>query len=638
MCGISGVVASGHAEPDWQRFVSMTDLIAYRGPDDFGFAFWGVERQINRGSAADHYQMEPAFGGCRVALGNRRLSILDLSKAGHQPMSSQSRRTWITHNGEIYNYRELREELAAAGDYRFTTGTDTEVILAAYEHWGADCFPHFNGMWATAILDTERQVLLLSRDRLGIKPLYYTFLDGNLLFASEIKQLLHFGVRPRMDLDSAFDYVVMGLTDHTERTFFDGIRQLPGGTVLEFDLRSASASTRRYWDLEGRPSAGFRSPDEWVHDLRELLVDSVGLRMRSDVTIGSCLSGGVDSASVFGVMGDLLGGSPATAVAVTACFPGEPMDETEYAGKSVARVNGEWLRVYPSYEMFAEEVEELVYAQDEPFFSLSVYAQYSVMKRAHEAGVKVLLDGQGGDELFLGYERYYADFVWDLFKKRKLRAALTAASKASRNPAVSPLKIMQWVLYFNQPLVRAAALKRRASAYVQQRFMGSFDVRGKVKEAFAPGTLMENRVSEISRQLPHLLKYEDRNSMAHSVEARVPFLDYRLVELALSMPSELNIHDGWTKHALRQAMEGYAPPEVLWRKRKLGFELPERSWLARHASELKRVLSDAPLSERLFNVPHVLRAIDDQSIDHRLLWRIYNMEQWMRVYNVEYTV
>jgi asparagine synthase (glutamine-hydrolysing) len=616
MCGICGVVAPGRP-PEQAVVEAMASRLDHRGPDGSG-----------------------SFTGEGCALGFRRLAIIDLSAAGDQPFASADGRLQLIHNGEIYNYRELRTELEAHG-HRFRSATDTEVVLAAYQEWGDACVERFAGMWAFAIWDAERQRLFATRDRFGIKPFYFRHAGGRLVFASEPKAFLADPeTRLEPNPDAVAEYLTQSYLDHTKETFFAGLERLPPAHALTFDRDGLRLG--RYWRLEPQdPPSG--DPAEAV---RAAFLEATRLHLRSDVPLGSCLSGGIDSSAVVGSVAHLLQTSAADTAAVgprqrtfTAYFEDAGYDERPYAEAVVqaAGTEGHWI-TFGDRELLAD-LPAIVAGQDEPFGSTSMVAQWYVLRAAKAAGLTVMLDGQGGDEVFGGYRMFVGARLADLLAAGRL------PSLATELRAFGDL---------HSPLALASSLARpfapeQLTRLVRARFRGAApllhpDLRARHAPARDNGSSFGDRLRRqqetilTRRGLPELLRYEDRNSMAHSLEARVPFLDHRLVELAFSLPGEELIRNGRTKDVLRRALHDLLPPTVRERRDKLGFVTPERRWfrgaLGAYAEEVFR---SRELAERGF--------LDAAAVQRRLarhrageidagmeLWRALNLELWARAY------
>ena len=598
MCGLCGVVQLD-APPERETTERWLDDLAHRGPDGRG-----------------------VYAGDGVCLGHLRLAIIDLSDAGLQPFASDDGRLQLLHNGEIYNYLELRDELAAKG-HRFHTATDTEVILAAYREWGPRCVERFNGMWAFVVWDAAERTLFCSRDRFGVKPFYYRLDGSRFAFASEPWVLG--GADP--NLSAVRDYLEQGYLDHDEETFFAGVRRLRPAHSLTFG--PDGLHIERYWQLERRDP-----PADPVGAVRETLLDAVRLQLRSDVPVGTCLSGGIDSSAI------------AVAVArhghehqktVTAYFEHRGFDERPYARAVVERTGAEAHWVTFDAGDLVDDLPAIVAAQGEPFGSTSICAGWYVMRAAREAGLTVMLDGQGGDEILAGYRAFFGYRLADLLGQGRLReAGAELAGFESRNGA-------RWaaVALVNPHLpegLRLAARRRlrgaAALASAELRAVGPVAANG--IGPFPDRLRRQLHLTLTQRGMPELLRYEDRNSMAHSLEARVPLLDHRLVELAFSLDGSELIRRGETKSVLRRALADLLPPEVRDRRDKLGFVTPEAAFMDGRLGDLALdVFSSASFARRGFVDVHAAR---DRLARHRAgrlragmeLWRALNLELWAR--------
>jgi asparagine synthase (glutamine-hydrolysing) len=606
MCGIFGTFGS----VDKELFNAMSDSLRHRGPDDVGFFF-------------DN----------NVALGNTRLSIIDIKK-GHQPIHNEDSTIWITFNGEIYNFQELRMELEKLG-HKFYTNSDTEAIVHAYEEWGENCVKKFNGMWAFAIWDKNKKQLFLSRDRLGIKPLYYYFDGKRFIFASEIKAIILDKSISRIPNDRIiYQYLVHGLHDHTEQTFFSQIKKLLPAHNLLADENGVQV--QRFWDIQyinNETQSTSINDDVYAERFLELFKDSVRLQLISEVPIGTCLSGGLDSSSIAYMINHLLINNAEVIKVIgerqktfTACFEDEQIDERKYAEEVIAQTRAEGNFVLPSSERLWEDIKKLVYFQEEPFMSSSVYAQWCVMKLASQK-VKVVLDGQGGDELFAGYVLYYLMFLQDLWKKRKIGNFI--------KELLSSLDILApyLKLYLSLPYSkRLSEIKN----LLDDEFVSEFGSITDIPKYEDLPTLLYGEITKTS--LPALLRYEDKNSMALSIEARVPFLDHRLVEYIFSLPITQKLKNGWTKRILRNAMKGMVPEKVRKRRKKIAFATPEAAWLRELGKEIREVLVSHEFGERrYFDQQEILKKFDEfrcgKSGNYaNIFWRILNLELWFRIF------
>jgi asparagine synthase (glutamine-hydrolysing) len=605
MCGIYGEVTFRPGGVSRELLHEATETVRHRGPDGHGYLGW--EPDAGRPDPCREVREIP--GAPLAAFGHRRLSVIDLSGAASQPMGTPEGDLWITYNGEVYNYIELRNELAANG-HRFRTASDTEVILHAYREWGEECLSRFNGMWAFGILDLGRKRLFCARDRMGVKPFYYHCGGGRFRFGSEIKQLLADpSVSREPHAGAAYDYLVHGILDHSDRTFFRSIRQLRGGSFLTVDLTGQSADPviRRYWGvdpggrLDGLPDA------RYAERLRELLEDSVRLRLRSDVPVGSCLSGGLDSSAIVCIANRLLRGEGKAGRQNTfsSCFEDRRFDERPFIDAVAASTAVATHCVFPRGGEVFRELPRLSWHQDEPFGSTSIYAQWCVFRLARENGVKVMLDGQGADELLGGYHGYFDPHLAGLLADGRIAAAVREMAQLRRihryGAANLAKRILATRLGPESPILRLGARLLGTSA--REVLDAGFLAEGG-KESLLPGiprvrgrSMLWGALHEsfFHTSLPALLHYEDRNSMAHSVESRVPFLDYRLVEYVFSLPDDQKIRNAVTKFVLRNAMEGILPDTVRGRMDKMGFVTPEEEWLKGNiGKEWDRRLERAP--------------------------------------------
>ena len=608
MCGICGFYRGARLPENGTALLArMNAAQKHRGPDDQG-----------------------VFAEGPVGLGHVRLSILDLSPSGHQPMQLGERYT-IVYNGEVYNYIELREELTRAG-YTFQTQCDTEVVLAAYAHWGEDCQKRFNGFWAFAVYDRESGELFLSRDRYGVKPLYYTEKPGYLLFASEIKTLLQDENVPRVSNDSViFDYLVNGFVDCTEETFFDGICRLPAGCCMRADAKGGR-SIRRYYELPYHEELVRPVTEEMVTRFRDLFEQSIRLRLRADVPVGSCLSGGLDSSSIVCESNRQLRmqGGGEDQQTFSSCYRGDPNDERKFMDAVIDETGVKAFFTYPTGDTLYADLDHLIYTQDEPFVSTSMYASYCVMRLAHGENAKVLLDGQGADEILCGYRKARVYYIKRLLGAKHYGRALT--------------ELLRYLPYMR----KGKNVSLLADLNMIRQFLGktsSTDIRHRyLEKRFATRTLC-NSYQENDRfllndfdriVLPALLRYVDRNSMAFSIEDRLPFLDYRLVEYAMGLPLNAKIAGGYSKAIMRRALR--MPESIRRRRDKIGFYTPENSWLLSHSAEYRAVF-EAPDFRAGRYIDREKIAADWEKLsggkDDIGLFRYLCLEKWMRIFDVQ---
>jgi asparagine synthase (glutamine-hydrolysing) len=562
MCGIAGILSPDPEKISGERLKKMTDALAHRGPD--GEGCW-----INPSGV--------------TGLGHRRLSILDLSLAGAQPMHYGGRYT-IIHNGEIYNYLELRSLLTTKG-YSFSSHTDTEVIPAAYDHYGPDCLQYFDGMFAFAIWDEKEKKLFLARDRFGEKPLFYYRDETQFLFASEMKALWAASVRKESNKKMLFNFITIGYTQNPanpSETFFQGISKLPARSFLLYDAHTRDLQTSCYWDI-GIENITTLKEENILMQFDGLLSASVNKRLRSDVPLGTSLSGGLDSsavvASILGQPGAPVhsgtgsGGKGNALQTFSAVFPGFEKDESAYIRMVTDRFSLRNHTVTPDAGDLIRDFERLVYHQEEPFLSSGIYAQYKVFE---------LAAGQGADELLAGYHKYYHWYWQELYRNDKKAFALEL--EAARESGVHDRWTWRNRLAANLPVYAGLFLKKKRTARQRRNkdlssgFVGQFGVSYYDIPHFdkLSGVLYYNT---FMNGMEELLRYADRNSMAHGVEVRLPFLNHELVEFLFSLPSWFKIRDGWTKWLLRKSMEDLLPDAIVWRKDKTGYETPQQAWM-----------------------------------------------------------
>ena len=659
MCGIVGLVGLNGREVDLGVLQRMNDVQAHRGPDGEGFL---AAREISGGfesAFVERAERARGDGALRVGLGHRRLAILDLSDRGLQPMTVAGTDAWIVFNGEIYNHLELKGELEAGG-VRFATRTDTEVLLQAYLRWDVGCLERLEGMFAFAIWDGRRRRLFCARDRLGIKPLYYATPDGHFVFSSEMKALLEVpGVAPVPDDAAVFAFLVHGNCDYRERTILRQVKALPAAHALTLDLADGRPTVWRYWHLEPVTDPSL-SDEAQVERLRALLIRATRSHLISDVRVGSCLSGGLDSSTIACMVGLLQREHPDAVQSVgssfatfTSCWDQRELDEREYARAAARAARSTPHLVFPTAEDFWDSFACMAWHQDMPFYSVSFYAQWRVMRAAREAGVKVLLDGQGGDEVFGGYAKFRYAYLASLLRGARLPTLAREAAGMLRQGDRYLLDLRQGYRYLPPALRRLLGVDTLLTQVLRADWGESAssestpatrwwrNARGKGERTRA--TIMQGiQVDDILIDtLPHLLRMEDRSSMAFSLEARVPLLDHRLVEFGVSLPDHLKVQGGWSKFAVREATQGIMPDEVRLRRTKLGFAAPDRQWLARdlrpQVTELihqdlrcSRYIDPEPL-RRWYRSPEAASANTESYLG---LFRILALEMWMRAFQV----
>jgi asparagine synthase (glutamine-hydrolysing) len=590
MCGIAGIISSDPNIIHQSLLQRMADALAHRGPD--GEGFW-----MNKSNIA--------------GLAHRRLAIIDLSEAAAQPMHYLARYT-ITYNGEIYNYPELKNHLHSKG-YTFHSQSDTEVILAAYDLYQEKCLELFDGMFAFAIWDEKKQQLFAARDRFGEKPFYF-YKEGNqFAFASEMKALWAVGISKRVEDKMMLNYLALGHVQNPtdkSQTFFKTISSLMPAHYLVLDALTTTLKIARYWDIDKETILSLPETDV-LERFEMLLNNSVAKRLRSDVTIGASLSGGLDSSSLAYCIDQQMKLKKTNQKFQTfsAVFPGFEKDEQSYIKEVSSQFSFENYTVTPTADGIIKDFEKLCYHQEEPFPSSSIYAQYKVFELASQHKVKVMIDGQGADEILAGYHRYLHWYIQELVSRNNFSLA-----KKERNLFRShqmPMKwgISNWLAAFLPSHVSIALEQREfkrilSNPDISKKLMGS--VKGREWDGIhKPIVTKLNDIlyfSTMENGLEELLRFSDRNSMAHGTEVRLPFLNTALVEFIFSLPSTYKIRNGYTKYILRKLMDKKIPDSIVWRTDKIGYEPPQQSWmqnkqLVDYIQEAKRKLVHADLLE-----------------------------------------
>lgn len=606
MCGICGIIDLKNNLVRLETLHPMMQRMKYRGPDDEG-----------------------CFIYRNVGLGFVRLSIIDLSKAGHQPFHDDSNRYTIVFNGEVYNYIELREELKEAG-ITFTTQTDTEVLLKAYMYWGKDCLDKLNGMFAFVIHDKEENTIFGARDRYGVKPFYYCITDSQFIFASEIPSILETkSVKPEPNNQIIFDYLAFNRTDQTEDTFFLGIKRLQHGHF--FTMKDGAFKSEKWYNLRERVKEAKPFKDE--QEYRDCLNHSIKLRLRSDVPLGVCLSGGLDSSSLASIVfKDFESEDLNTFSAVY--NKGDYGDESEYINEYRGTLKNMFF-TQPTAETLYQDIHEFISIHAEPFPSLGPYAQYKVMQKAKE-NVTVTLDGQGADEELAGYHYFYGFYFKDLLRSFRL-GKLICEMKLYWNVHHS-IYAYKTFLYFLCPKGLRTSVRTNEYNYITRDFIKRYSKQNNIAgNLYGSSSLNEALLDHFEYKLEHLLKWDDRNSMASSIESRMPFLDYHLVERTLATHSSEKIQNGVTKSILRKAMKGTLPEKIRNRMDKVGFATPQDEWF--RTPKLKKLIyeiidSKTFASRAYFDVPRV-KKLYQKHLDKELniskeIWKWVHLELWLR--------
>lgn len=658
MCGISGILLKdcSHISND---IVQINNRLKHRGPDDEGYTlinnqnaypFAGNDTPTETLNNQSHYcpkeHIANVSGNYFLALGHRRLSIIDVSANGHQPMCTKNKQFWITLNGEIYNYIELKKELQSIG-YLFYTESDTEVVLKSYEHWGKACVHHFNGMWAFVIYDALNNILFGSRDKLGVKPLYYSIGSDYFVFASEQKALWQSRwVNSDLNSRAVFDYLALSHSEPESEGFFKNIFAVKQGHNFIFDIPNFKHSEYQYYSPFQVKGDNKISYEDGVKQLNTLLVNAVNIRTRADVEIGSCLSGGIDSSIIVMLLDNYFkekqtGYLPKV---FTAVYPNYKIDEEHWAKLVVDATSVNWFKTNPTGKDFVSDLTDLIYAADSPILTTSTYSQYRVMKLASEQGVKVLLDGQGADELFAGYDVFYPVFFNELltrFKLVLLFKELKATDKFS-----SQLK--KWVITDIQMMLKRmpALLSKKLYEvaiselkYLKPEFKHEFIYRfGELTFPFGSNLNTTLKNYAFGEKLQVMLRLEDRMSMHFSVESRTPFSDDNaLLEFAMNLPATFKIRNGVRKYILRDAVKNILPKQILHRTDKIGFQTPEFEWLSSLTAEIPNLIEsninqfvDTQLIKK--NLTTVIS--NPTSHESSRLLRFVFFSQWKKIYNL----
>jgi len=574
MCGISLLINKNSQAVDGAIIKKMNDKVIHRGPDDEGY-----------------------YHGGAFSFGHRRLSIIDTSTAGHQPM--QKNGDCIVYNGMLYNYIELRDELMQAG-FVFDSGTDTEVILASYQHWGVDAFRKFNGMWAFGIYDHSAQTIVLCRDHFGIKPLYYTASANWFAAASEIKQFTVIpGFKAVLNTGVALDFITKGWLNHTNETFFSGVQVLGAGHYLKYNLQTHQSVITRWYSLEESVMTITDDFQKATATVRNLFNSSVQLRMRSDVKLGSCLSGGIDSSSIVCTVRRQETANNYFAT-FTSCYQDKKYDEQEFSDIVTTATGFRSVKVFPDLEQLftAGHLDTMLYQQDQPFATASHYSEFNVFKAAGANHMKVMLDGQGADEYLCGYPEFFTAYICELLSDGHLKKAgvairLKGENEAGMLPAIKEL--LKVIMFY--PFIKFMKRISGKPLYPWLSNKGRVGLKDRQSSIIAAG-IRELSIRQVAcSSIPYQLHSEDRNSMFFSIESRLPFLDHRLVEYTIGLPSHFKISNGYSKFVLRKALPEL-PESVRWRKNKLGFAAPDMEWvLQNHAmirKELRLAIKETP--------------------------------------------
>ncbi len=617
MCGITGYFLKKKMTDDRSFLVEMRDSMSKRGPDDSGSYFFNTRSDDKRAH--------------NLGMAHRRLSILDLSELGHQPMTYDG--ITIVFNGEIFNYLELREDLLDKG-HVFESKTDTEVIIKAYQEYGTDCQNHFNGMWAFALYDSRRNILFCSRDRFGIKPLFFYDDSDFFVFGSEIKSLFRFPM-PKISINH--NQLMVNLmqgyrfVDNRRHTYFRQVKQLLPAECFVMDLDDGSKEFSTYWKIDPKRRSDL-TEEQAIERFRELFIDSVKIRLRSDVPYAFTLSGGMDSSSIISVSNKVLGRETVSFSAIYS--KGNQYDEQEFIQYTVDDLGHKHHYVAAELGDFFENLKMMIRYNDEPLCTVTFYSQWQVMKKIKEMGYTVVLSGYAADELVAGYYDHYLYNMYDMeMQGLDIDHELESWHKNHNKP------ISQWH-DFRRDMDNSDFLSPKKELYssiFRQEFLEGFEEMSPV--LYTKESILKNRLMNELRYetVPAVLRPEDRNSMMFSLESRIPFLDYRLVEFCFSLPNSIKIRDGSCKYIQREAMKGILNENVRKRVEKVGFNAPMNDWMKNELKDKIEVLLDDDLRIYRFIIKERLISLWKEHIEgnenHMMLfWSVLNIEFWIRYY------
>lgn len=641
MCGILGKVDMRHGISG-EELQRMLDVIRHRGPDDEGYFVYGKKSAcLYKGKdTVKEFQDKEDISALEsrdayLCMAHRRLSIIDISSAGHQPMRDAKAHLVITYNGEIYNYIELRQELENTG-YSFCTNTDTEVILKAYQEWGKQCVEHFNGMWAFAIFDEEQGEIFCSRDRLGAKPFYYYIAEDKFIFASEMKQICQDRqIERKMNEKVLAAEVIFRISDYNEETLLENIYSLPGGYNLSVSLdfkkeEILCLKKEQYWDLKiGKEKD--RS-DRWY----EYIKKAIRLRLRGDAPVGAMLSGGVDSSFIVGEISKYYkenGWDIKDFPTFTSCYENaEEHDETYFAHLVNETCGTAENLIYPDKENTFDAYRKMIWHFEE-FSALSTLGSFMTLEEISKSGIKVLINGQGGDESMFGYERYYSRYFMDLLKKGRIIRFIHEYGETVRNSKFNMKQLLQNIVYFGIPAVRRLRNQIKARKYVTKDLRCCLDEK-EIKKCISNKSFDDLIYNELRKgQLAHNLLYDDRAYMAFSMEGRVPFIDYEYLESVVDIEPRSKFRKGYTKFLIREKMVGSVPEKVIWRTNKNGWSSPAERWIARFPEEELEKLFQNPHSSKYFDVKRV-KKLYETNHTCREFENFLSVEVFMRLFEV----
>lgn len=632
MCGITGYYSPHKCEFGPDRIVEMTELIRHRGPDDEGYVFIDTSNNVSIDASGKDSPnvIKEKFNDAKslrdvshnIAFGHRRYSIIDLSPGGHQPFWDETHSVCTSFNGEIYNYIEVKAELEKKG-YKFATASDTEVLVYAYREWGEGCFAKFNGTWALSLYDANKRKLLLSRDRIGKSPLYYTIRNDTLYWSSEIKSLLHVcGMNAfSINKQAIHDFIIYNLRDFDNNTFWNEIHTLPAATYVWID-DSLNFQENVYWTIpQERLQSSEISFKDAEKQLRNLLTEALDIRLRSDIPVGFALSGGMDSSSLIALYTQVL---KKKTVSFTVKFTQKGTNEEPFA-RMVAERCGKFVDykvIEPSCGDFWKDANDYVWLMEEPFHSPTTYIEQLLQKRLKSEGFGVIINGNGGDELLAGYEYLYfspyIDYIW-----HNKRSLFVKELFSWMNKDLSALDRIVRALFVTKSIKKFVNRSRRKKHFFLKDMSD-------IEERHLPHDFNKLMIGNMGQWLMNYwLRSGNKSYFAVPMETRSPFLDYKLVDFAFRLPLEYLIHNGWHKYILRKSVEDLLPKEVTWRKNKMGFPFPYREWLESSKGIIEKNVRnvDCPYVD----IENLLSKYDDMAkSDPTLLWRYVSLILWWK--------
>lgn len=634
MCGLAGIFNLDGASINSQDLLKMTRIIRHRGPDDEGYllihtANKNIHHHVHDDTISEikaNSSVLPNHTNCNLGIGYRRLAIIDLSAKGHQPMADPSGQIWLSFNGEIYNYIEIREELIKLG-HQFRTNSDSEVLIHAYLQWNEQCLGKFIGMFAFVIYDNRSSSLFIARDRMGIKPFNY-FFDGNqFIWASEEKQIA--AIIPNKispNRQALLEFLQWNRQFETSATFITEIQQLPAAHYAIVSLKGIEL--KKYWDIPLASEREMLNESDSCNSIQALLSDSIKLRLRSDVPLGIALSGGIDSSSICCLARKLTNQSIRT---FSVFYEGKQYDERSYIQAVLDQGGFQSTFQTGSKEITVEELTAWTYHQDAPTAGGSPFSAFLNYRNVRQAGIIVLLNGQGGDELFAGYPYFYKYYLAQCYQQGNIMEILkTTAALAFQQgfkTAISHNYLAKQRLQLDSVALRKLEHKKYASSNLYPETQMQINLH--TNHSFL-STALQNAIQ--ITHLPHMLHWEDRNSMANSIESRVPFLDHRLVEKSFYIPDHLKLHQGETKYILRESMKPYVPEIILKRKDKIGFATPTSYWThtVLKSAIMDMVHSSDFLSRDWWHGKQIQDRItkDINQFGENELWKIFTSELW----------